>query len=674
VSNPDQSLLRCPKCHRKVRLRDHSDKQAVAAHRQSPANSAEGRATPPPLPSAASTPAAKAQPLPVQPPALPTLAPTPAAKPKASAHLGQASCPRRRKGNYKALITLAVWLFSACLVGGAITWAYLVAPPDLTPEPAPKKQVAAVAPPRVEKPKAPVVTAPRPAPRETPQERAMKALYQSEEVTTNFKTLDAARKIDDLVLTALKAKEIPQSPVCSDSVFVRRVYLDVIGRIPTAEEAKEFLNSKDPNRRRALIDALLEHGDFADYWTMKWCDLLRVKSEFPINLWPNAVQAYHRWIRTAMRDNMPYDVFARQLLTASGSNFRDPPANFYRAVQKKDAPTISKAVALTFMGVRPEGWTKERWQGMEPFFSQLGYKPTREWKEEIVFFDPNKPLKTAQAVFPDGTQPIFENDQDPREVFTNWLISEKNPWFTRNIANRAWSWLLGRGIIHEVDDIRDDNPPSIPELLSYLEEELVAAKYDLRQLFRVILNSRTYQASSIPASKHAEAPALFAHYPVRRLEAEVMIDIICQVTQTTEKYSSPIPEPFTYIPESHRTVALADASITSSFLEIFGRSSRDTGLESERNNQFTAAQRLHLLNSTHIGQKLQNGPGLQQILRSGGKPAEIADKLFLTLLSRYPSEEEREILAEYTTPGVGRRPGLDFAWALMNTAEFLCRH
>lgn len=510
----------------------------------------------------------------------------------------------------------------------------------------------------------------------TKEQEALRSVYQQS--TAGLKdperVLAAAGRIDELVQARLTQKGITPSPACSDAVFVRRVYLDVIGRIPTAEEARTFLADTSSGRRAALIDQLLAHRDFADYWTMKWCDILRVKSEFPINLWPNAVQAYHRWIHAALRENRPYDLFARDLLTASGSNFRDPPANFYRAVQKKDAATISRAVALTFMGVRPEGWPKERWAAMEPFFGRIGYKLSSEWKEEIVYFDMNKPFRTSEVVFPDGTKQVIGPDQDPREVFADWLITPENPWFTRNITNRVWSWLVGRGIIHEVDDIRPDNPPSNPELLAYLQEQLVLAKYDLRQLYRVILNSRTYQSSSIPVGDQPEGAALFAYYPVRRLEAEVLIDAICQVTGTTEKYSSPIPEPFTYIPESHRSVALADASITSPFLEIFGRSSRDTGLESERNNTFTPPQRLHMLNSAHIIQKIQTGPAIQQLIRAGGKPKDVVERLYLTILSRYPTQEELSELASYRVGGEDRRAALDLAWALMNTAEFLCRH
>jgi hypothetical protein len=186
-------------------------------------------------------------------------------------------------------------------------------------------------------------------------------------------------------------------------VFVRRAYLDVIGTLPTEQEARTFLSDRDPNKRRALIDHLLEREEFADYRAMKWGDLLRVKSEFPINLWPNAVQAYHRWIRTSLQDNLPYDRFVREMLTSSGSNFRVPQVNFYRAVQSKEPQAIAQAVALTFMGVRAENWPTDRLSGMPAFFSQIGYKPTGEWKEEIVYWDPARGAKASPpAVFPDG--------------------------------------------------------------------------------------------------------------------------------------------------------------------------------------------------------------------------------------------------------------------------------
>jgi hypothetical protein len=491
--------------------------------------------------------------------------------------------------------------------------------------------------------------------------------------------------IDELVLARLERLGISPAPPCSDAVFVRRVFLDAIGTLPAADEVRAFLADKDPDKRSALVERLLARDEFADYWAMKWSDLLRVKSEFPINLWPNAVQAYHRWIRTAIRQNMPYDRFVRQLLTANGSNFRVPQVNFYRAVQSREPAALAQAVALTFMGVRAESWPKERWAGMAAFFAQVGYKPTLEWKEEIVFFDADKACaadkaaapggKPATAAFPDGTPARLSPGQDPRVVFADWLLSAQNPWFAANIANRVWSWLLGRGIIHEPDDIRPDNPPCNPELLALLERELLAARYDLKHLYRLILKSRTYQCSSIPGGKDARDDAAFSHYPLRRLDAEVLIDAICRITGTTEQYTSAIPEPFTFIPREQRAIALADGSITSPFLEMFGRPARDTGLESERNNRPTDAQRLHLLNSNHIQQKLQQSPKLRALGQSQLKPREKLDELYLTILSRFPTEEERKAVWAYNNAGQGKpRADGSLVWALINTAEFLYRH
>jgi hypothetical protein len=490
-------------------------------------------------------------------------------------------------------------------------------------------------------------------------------------------------KIDEIVFSRLKRQGILPSPLSSDAVFIRRVLLDAIGTLPSMQETKEFLVDQDPKKRGKLIDRLLERKEFADYWAMKWCDLLRVKSEYPVNLWPQAVQGYHHWIHGCIKENMPYDRFVRELLTASGSNFNVPQVNFYRALQSREPTSVAQAVALNFMGVRPESFLKERWAGMAVFFSRIEYKATEQWKEEIVQLAPGrdaaaKSSKTpveAAASFPDGTPARLIADQDPREVFANWLITPKNPYFSRNIANRVWSWFLGRGIIHEPDDIRADNPPSNPELLAYLERELVNSHYDLKHLFRLILNSKTYQLSAIPATDPPPTDAEFAHYLIRRLDAEVLIDAIDQITGTTEKYTSPIPEPFTFIPEDQRSIELADGSIGSSFLELFGRPSRDTGLESERNNRPSPAQQLHLLNSSHIRRKIEQSAKLRDLMQAKKKPREIAEDVYLTILSRLPTDEELKTLKDYSdAKREGKRPMLDLVWALINSAEFLYRH
>ncbi len=503
-----------------------------------------------------------------------------------------------------------------------------------------------------------------------------------ENVFESSAPLAARGRVDELALGRLKQLGIRPANPCSDAVFLRRVYLDVIGTLPSAQEARAFLSNQDPNKRSALVDRLLEREEFADYWAMKWGDLLRVKSEFPINLWPNAVQAYHRWIRTSVKENMPYDRFVRELLTSSGSNVRVPQVNFYRAVQSKEPQAIASAVALTFMGARAEKWPQQQLERMAGFFSKIGYKSTDEWKEEIVFFDPGKAAGTGAstnqtAVFPDGKSARLLPDQDPREVFADWLIRPGNPWFARNIVNRVWYWLLGRGIIQEPDDIRQDNPPVNPELLDFLERELVSAHYDLKHIYRLILNSQIYQVSPIPKTDRPEGAANFAWYPLRRLDAEVLIDAICQITGTTEEYASPIPEPFTFIPEEERSIALADASITSSFLESFGRPPRDTGLESERNNRPTAAQRLALLNSSHIQQKIQQSAKLRALFQAGGANGmQALNEVYLTILSRFPTPEEMRSAGSYSQAFAGNKWGavVDIAWALINSAEFLYRH
>jgi hypothetical protein len=482
--------------------------------------------------------------------------------------------------------------------------------------------------------------------------------------------------IDTLVLSALKKRNIERANPCSDEVFIRRAYLDVIGTLPEAEQVRKLLEDRQPDKRAVLIDQLLAREEFADYWAMKWCDLLRVKAEFPINLWPNAVQAYHRWVRDALQQNMPYDQFVRALLTSSGSDFRVPPVNFYRAVQGRDPAVIAEAVALTFMGTRLDRWPEAKRAQMAVFFSRIAYKQTAEWKEEIVCLNP-APAEPVDAVLPDGTAVRILPDQDPREVFANWLIAPANPWFARSIVNRVWAWLLGRGIIHEPDDIRPDNPSVNPELLAHLEKELVKANYDLMQLYRLILNSRTYQQSSIPRSNHREAEALFAHYAVRRLDAEVLIDALCKLFGSGESYSSAIPEPFSFIPEHQRTIALADGSTTSQFLEMFGRSARDTGLESERNNQPTDAQRLHLLNSSHVQRKIERSERLRRLIDTNRRnPPALIRLIYMNILSRYPTEAEVKVAEEYARTS-GLRPDQavnDLAWALINTKEFLYRH
>lgn len=495
-------------------------------------------------------------------------------------------------------------------------------------------------------------------------------------------------RIDELVFAHWKQLGVEPARLCSDAVFVRRAYLDVIGTLPTAEETRKFLADTDPRKRSALVDTLLEREEFADYWALRWSDTLRIKAEFPINLWPNAAQSYYHWIRESLHQDKPYDEFARELLTSSGSNFRVAPVNFYRALQNKDSQTIAQTVALTFMGTKAENWPPEKLAQMAVFFSHVGYKETREWKEEIVFFDPTGEAGGVKrtgaqlaavslprtAMLPDGRPVQLDADEDPRKVFADWLTAPENPWFSKAIANRVWFWLMGWGLIENPDETGAGTVPENAALVSYLQQELVRSHYNLKHIYRLILTSETYQLSSLPRGDAAKSRAHFASYPPRRLDAEVLIDALCQVTGTSEEYSSAIPEPYTFMPEGQRAINLPDGSITSAFLEQFGKPARDTGLQTERNNTPTDEQRLHMLNSSHVQKKIQQGPALQELTRNVKNNDELVTALYLTILSRYPSAEERGIAAKRLQTGQRRDAMTDLAWALINSTEFLYRH
>lgn len=545
---------------------------------------------------------------------------------------------------------------------------------------------------------------------------------------------NVSRRIDELALAVLKKKGITPSEKCSDEVFIRRVFLDVIGTIPPPQQVRGFLANKDPLKRARLIDTLLERDEFAEYWGLKWGDLLRIKAEFPSNLWPNAVQAYDRWVRESLRQNKHYDQFVRELLTASGSNFRDPPANFYRAFQGRTPRQIADNVALLFMGVRLDkaGLTEDQILGLSAFFAKVGYKGTDEWKEEIVFFNPAGQLTNAATggkpvipQTPDGRVFTLAADQDPRVAFAEWLTAPDNPWFARCIVNRVWYWLLGRGLVHEPDDMRASNPPWSPELLAYLEKELVTHHFDLKHIYRVILNSDTYQRSSVPTDGNIGDRDGFSRYRIRRLDAEPLLDAINQITGGGEKYTSNIPEPFTFLPDDQRAITLSDGSIESPFLELFGRPARNTSYESERSSVPSVFQVQHLLNSSHVQKKIEKSGVLRQLVnqkkpvvavpvkaaagatnaistpsRLGGdaspsskagtgvdvsKPIEatpvvenaaLIEELYLRILSRFPTPQEIQVANEYLKSS--KRPltdsVCDLVWALINTAEFSLKH
>ena len=296
--------------------------------------------------------------------------------------------------------------------------------------------------------------------------------------------------------------------------------------------------------------------------------------------------------------------------------------------------------------------------------------------ERIVLCDP-APAEPLETFLPDGTAVRVAPDDDPRRAFADWLVTPDNPWFARAAVNRVWAWLFGRGLVQEPDDIRPDNPPSIPEALSYLEREFADARWDLRQLLRIILNSRTYQQSPIPRSDSRAAAALFASYPVRRVDAEVLVDMLGWVSGRGEGYTSNTPEPWTFIPEDRRTITLPDGSITSPLLEMFGRPARDTGFMNERSADPTDAQALHLLNSSDVIRRIELSPKLRAVWVAARRDLDEGIRgVYVLLLSREPQDREIEAArAYYRAPDrPARESAVDLAWALISSKEFFFRH
>jgi len=506
-------------------------------------------------------------------------------------------------------------------------------------------------------------------------------------VATPLPDPGVANKIDELVNANLKVLGIPAAALCSDEVFLRRVYLQTTGLPPRPLPARKFLEDTDPQKRAKLIDRLLSSGDFAEYRTLQWGDILRIKSEYPVKLWPKAVETYRRWLRQNI--DQPYDVFVRKILLSGGSNFYRGEVNFFRSLAFKDPRSIGENAALVFMGARfgcahchvhpLEDWSEQDTLGLGAFFARVGYKNTLEWKEEVVYFNPKGVLRdprTNEVVkpkLPGGPSIDLAPDEDPRIRFATWLTAPDNPWFSQAIANRIWFWLFSRGLVNEPDDMRPTNPAENPELLDFLAREVVANKYDLKHLYRLILNSRTWQRTSVSASANASDAAHFAHFPVVRMGAESLSDAVCQITENFEKFQSIIPEPFTFLPTGHRATQIADGNIAGPFLELFGRPPRDTPFQSERNNDTSLWQALYLLNSDQLEGKVAGSPRIKRMIEEKRTDEQIVEEFYLAALSRLPTAEEKRKVTDYLTSHKANRTQSvrDLVWALINTKEFM---
>lgn len=450
------------------------------------------------------------------------------------------------------------------------------------------------------------------------------------------------------------------SAQCSDEVFLRRAYLAVTGSLPTAQTCERFLDDDNFNKRERLVSRLVNSELSFKYMQMHWGDILRIKSEFPSNLWPNGVQAYNRWIYEQLMNNVPYDKMVRELLLSEGSNFRSPAVNFYRGFQQRTPENFYKNINLLFLGNR------DCRDNGHLCFSQVRFKSTKEWKEEIIYLDYHKKVYYTQIELEDGTTLTPQQDSDWREVYVNWLTSSRNRRFAEVMVNRMWYWIFGRGIVHEPDDWREDNRPSDPQLLAELTDYFISSKFDMRKLLKKILLTDEFESEAAPAG----------YYTPQRLPAEVIVDALATVTGIWDTYSSRVPEPFTFYPPRTRATHLGDATVSSTELELFGKVSRDVSLEAQRNNEISSRQLLYLMNSSVLEQRIRKSGVLKKICEQNPTLEQLTDAITLRVLSRRATDSEKRLYKEYMEQnGLSLRDlALDMVWAQINSTEFLYNH
>jgi hypothetical protein len=494
--------------------------------------------------------------------------------------------------------------------------------------------------------------------------------------------------VDEKVDQKLKQLQYQPADVCSDETFVRRVYLDVIGTLPTIEEVDGFLAVQSSGKRQRLIDELLDRPEYALFWAQKWGDLLRV-SRKQIGL--DSVFKFSQWLRAAVSHNMPYDQFARELLTASGSTITSPAGNYYRtAGETLDA---MESTAQLFMGTRIqcakchnhpfERWTQSNYYGLASFFNRIERQKT-DRPEEVILWS----RSTGEVHHPaDGRVmkpwvPVtgdleIANTADRRAALAEWLTSPDNPFFARVEVNRIWAQVMGRGIVEPFDDFRDSNPPANAQLLEALAEDFIDHGFDRDHILRTILNSRTYQADSRPNELNREDNKYFSHYMPRQLTAEQLVDSLGQVAGKPKQFGLVAPDTkATWLPapdlRPHDRSRLGEVD----FLKVFGQPERQSVCECDRGDDSSLGQALELLNGSFMNKLLTDGNNrLHQYVRTGRPTKEAIIELYRLALSRYPSESELNHSLTYAESHADKARALeDICWAIVNKDEFLFQH
>jgi hypothetical protein len=502
--------------------------------------------------------------------------------------------------------------------------------------------------------------------------------------------------IDRDVFAKLKKLRMEPSPLCSDGVFLRRAYLDAIGLLPTAEEARTFLNDTRSDKRARVINRLLERPEFADFWALKWSDILRNEEK---TLDHKGVALFHDWICRSIAENKPLNEFARELIAARGSTYSNPPANFYRAL--RDPQTRSEAVAEVFLGIRLQcakchnhpfdRWTQNDYHSLAALFSRVQYRilenkrtdklDTHEFDgEQIVWMARDGEVKnprtgeTMPPRFLGAATPEFASDADRLQALADWVARPDNPFFARAQVNRVWFHLMGRGIVEPNDDFRASNPPSNGPLLESLAKDFVEHRFDLRHLVRTIMNSRTYQQSAVPNDSNRDDESNFSHALPRSLQAEQLLDAIAQVTGAPQRYPG--------YPEGTRAAQLPgvrsygrEPTEPERFLQTFGKPDRLLSCECERNTETTLGQAFQLITGDVINRSVAKKDNrLGKMMEAKDSDHDIVEVFYLATLCRLPAKEEREKAASLLAKAKDRRAALeDLLWGLLNAKEFLLR-
>ncbi len=488
----------------------------------------------------------------------------------------------------------------------------------------------------------------------------------------------ARNYVDELVDRKLARLRIQPSEVCSDAVFLRRVHLDIVGLLPDVETCQRFLADERPDKRARMIDELLQRKEFVELWVLKWAERLQVRSTNEYSY--KSMLLYYQWLQKQIADGVPLNTMVRELLTASGGAFSNPAVSFYEI--EREPLKLAENVAQVFLGMRIQcaqchnhpfdRWTMDDYYGFAAFFPQIGRKAGEDPREAVIFNtasgETQHPVGGAAVPpkFLGGPRPDLAG-RDRRAVLAEWLTDPHNPWFARSAANFVWAHFFGHGIVEPVDDFRISNPPSNAALLDALAARLVETDFDMRSLVRDICNSRTYQLATRAEASNAHDTRNYARAEVRRIRAEVLLDIISQVTATRDKFRG--------LPAGARAVQIADGSTSTYFLATFGRARRETVCTCEVVMEPSLSQALHLINGETVQRKISESGRVAGLLAEGRKPTEVLDYLYQACLTRMPTEAERtSLLAELDSETDARVVLDDLFWSLLNSKEFLFNH